>query len=706
MGRKTRIALQYAKKFRKSSQISVFWVYAGTVERFKNAYHEIARSLKIPGYQSPDSDILNLVKDWLESDGSGRWLMILDNADDAEIMYGSGSLRLADCLPRSDQGSILLTTRFQKVGANFTQDFLSLQSMTSVESEMLLRARLGDNSPEQNHDLYQELVKELERTPLALVQAASFMSQNCVSLDSYLQMYRQSDVSKIRLLSEDFEDDVRDSQAKNPIATTWIISFKYIKMHVPQAAELLSLMSIMDAQAIPEFLLPQGEDAISFEKALGTLEAFSFISTRKQSHGSLQHCRLFDLHRLVRLAIRNWLRLDGTLAQWTARTLKIVRSRCSQRDGNTFEVSSLVLPHAIELLASDLIRCKSSSSRHFEGNSYEPSMDDLWSLSTTVSGRTRAAVRLLEDVDTISNLMIDAAQLLYYVTMRFRDVGNYVEARSFAAKDLTIITGVYGQSHRRTLLSMDVLATILQSLGDCEHAEQLRRQYVTICEAGYGTHHVLTLEGLLHLRDFLVKRQEQEAKEIGEVALRRCKESLVLHDGNEYLKILSLLAEVQLDYGDFEEAEKCQVLALHGYQAVNDHINIIAALSSLSRIYERQDRWELAGDTQRIELDIRIRYLGRNHPSTMSAVWHLTRILLNDKKEEEAKRQATLALELMSQIYGSSSETHAHYCREFDSLFAQSSAQEQLAPSEGQFDDTHIASSMPGRKTDRDLPYE
>ena len=447
MNRKTRIALEYAKKFKFSDQISVFWVYAGTVERFRNAYREIARKLKIPGYQSSESDILRIVKEWLENKRSGRWLMILDNADDAEIMYGSGSIRLANYLPKSDQGSILLTTRFQKVGASFTstRNVIKLQLMTLIESELLLRARLSDERSEENHSLYQELARELERTPLALVQAASFMSQNCISLDIYLRMYRESDMSKIRLLSEDFEDDIRDSDAKNPIATTWIISFDYIRMHVPQAAELLSLMSIMDAQNIPDFLMPQGEDAISFNKAIGTLEAFGFISTKKQLPGPIQQHRLFDLHRLVRLAIRNWLKMNNTLDQRTAQVLKLLASFCLTAESESFDISFLITPHVIELLESDLLQCRSSSSQPLEvKHADKPSLSDLHSISKTTSTQFRETIDLLENVDTIARLLECTADLLYYVSFRFGNGGNAIGARSFPAKYLIINTLIFG----------------------------------------------------------------------------------------------------------------------------------------------------------------------------------------------------------------------------------------------------------------------
>lgn len=662
------------------------------MERFKNAYREIARKLEIPGYQNPESDILCLVKDWLEDARPGQWLMILDNADDAEIMYGSGSPRLADCLPKSDQGSILLTTRFRKVGASFTttRNTIDLQQMTLEESESLLRARLGDEYLGQNHHLYQELAKELERTPLALVQAASFMSQNCIPLEIYLRMYRESDVSKIRLLGENFEDDIRDSESKNPIATTWIISFDYIRIYVPQAAELLSLMSILDAQNIPDFLLPQGGDAISFNKAIGTLKAFSFITTKKQSPGPLQPYRLFDLHRLVRLAVRNWLKVNNMLNQRTAQVLKILGLMCSGDDSEKFEISSLILQHVIELLASDLLQFRRPSSRANEIESSDtPSLSELHSISVTASTRFRETVHLLEGVDTISSLMIHTAQLLEYVTSRFRDVNNLLEAKSFGTKCVAISARARGQSHASTLRRMSLLASILQDLNEIEHAEQLLRQIVTSCESEYGFQHVLTLDYLLDLKKFLTRQNsEHEAKQIGEIAIQRCQESLKVHEGEESFRLLLLLAELRLEIGDFEEAEKSALLALHGYEAANNDFEVLISLGRLSEIYTVQGKMALAVNTRRNELDMRIRVYGQNHASTMYGRWELTRLCLIDGRIEEARHQASLALELIGQIYDSSSDTYAYHHREFDEIFSERG---ELLSLQGQFDPTDTA---------------
>ena len=285
--------------------MSVFWVYAHNAERLRKSFNDIAKEVDIPGHQDPGADTLQLVKEWLESDASGPWLLILDNVDDTELLYPSEShcIRYAEYLPRPETGSILLTTRNGRVGHKFAaaRNVLTLAGIDLEESMALLSKRLGNN---QSNESLKELAEELDQVPLALVQAASFINQNRESVERYLQLYRQSDSTKISLLSDNFKDEVRHGPSKNPIATTWFVSFEYIEEHDPQAAALLSFISMLANDRVPRFVLPHGTDEVKFDKAIGTLQAFSFISPRYAETKDPQH-QLFDFHRLVRMAMRN-----------------------------------------------------------------------------------------------------------------------------------------------------------------------------------------------------------------------------------------------------------------------------------------------------------------------------------------------------------------------------------------------------------------
>ncbi|RYP14834.1 hypothetical protein DL766_009577 [Monosporascus sp. MC13-8B] len=50
--------------------------------RFQEGYRKIAERAKLPGWDQFDVDILRLVYSWLSHEENGRWVMIIDNADD------------------------------------------------------------------------------------------------------------------------------------------------------------------------------------------------------------------------------------------------------------------------------------------------------------------------------------------------------------------------------------------------------------------------------------------------------------------------------------------------------------------------------------------------------------------------------------------------------------------------------------------------
>lgn len=66
-----------------------------------------------------------------------------------------------------------------------------------------------------------------------------------------------------------------------PVADTWVISFEDIRTQNARAANILSLMSFLDRQGIPDSLLrSKDKNQVDFEDTIGILEAFSFLSPR------------------------------------------------------------------------------------------------------------------------------------------------------------------------------------------------------------------------------------------------------------------------------------------------------------------------------------------------------------------------------------------------------------------------------------------
>ena len=72
----------------------------------------------------------------------------------------------------------------------------------------------------------------------------------------YLTVLDSQEQDIIELLSEEFEDDARSYDMKNPVATTWLISFPQIQQHDLLAADYISFMACIDHKDIPQLLLP------------------------------------------------------------------------------------------------------------------------------------------------------------------------------------------------------------------------------------------------------------------------------------------------------------------------------------------------------------------------------------------------------------------------------------------------------------------
>ena len=86
MHSKSQIAIEYSYRLReKDPETWVFWVHASNNVRFEQAYKSIAATLHLPSWDDPKTDILGLVSRWLSDTNNGRWLMILDNADDIDV---------------------------------------------------------------------------------------------------------------------------------------------------------------------------------------------------------------------------------------------------------------------------------------------------------------------------------------------------------------------------------------------------------------------------------------------------------------------------------------------------------------------------------------------------------------------------------------------------------------------------------------------
>ena len=122
--------------------------------------------------------------------------MVLDNADDLDIFFAKPTSTVADSertvslidyLPQSSQGLMLITTRDTRIGGRLAgrPTSIPVDPMSPSEAQDLLRSQLKrpDSGDDDNSRI---LVDALEYIPLAITQAAAFISENNLALIEYL----------------------------------------------------------------------------------------------------------------------------------------------------------------------------------------------------------------------------------------------------------------------------------------------------------------------------------------------------------------------------------------------------------------------------------------------------------------------------------------------------------------------------------------
>ncbi|KAJ3335859.1 hypothetical protein HDU93_004228 [Gonapodya sp. JEL0774] len=251
------------------------------------------------------------VHDHLSQGKAGRWLLIVDNADDDRILRD-----IDPFLPKNDESCILFTTRTQTVAVTAARkDIVRLDQMDEVEARTffqnaLIRGELASNDP----SVTGELLKDLTYLPLAITQAAAYLNTNePTTCQQYMDILKRTEKDAMELLS--VSSNVGDEQrSDNAVATTWVVSFNRIRELNSTAENLLLFIACIESKEIPESILPGAESITDFRTAIGVLVGYNFLSvSRQQENGTSE--AFYTMHRLVHLSARLWLSKKSRTAE-------------------------------------------------------------------------------------------------------------------------------------------------------------------------------------------------------------------------------------------------------------------------------------------------------------------------------------------------------------------------------------------------------
>ncbi|KAJ0136482.1 Sterol 3-beta-glucosyltransferase UGT80B1 [Fusarium oxysporum f. sp. albedinis] len=504
---KSQAAIQFAHHIHgESPQTSVYWVHASSKPRFEEAYRAIAERLQLPMRNDPDIDVLRLVRDWLQTEEAGSWLMIWDNADDVNLFYpihNSGDKAvtgfanentiartdqqpLAAYLPKRRNGTILITSRSMDAAERLTGSHKAIYSVPTMDDA-------------QGLQLFQNKLDDC--IPLAITQAAAYINRRAprVSVKTYLDTFQESDKKKGNLLNRDAGDLRRDETVSNSVVVTWQVTFEQIRRERPSAAKLLSFMSFFNPQGIPEFMLHDyvtdltdhaNRDTVSadFEDDLDILRGYSLVSVTATGD-------TYEMHALVQFCTRVWISTTGNEGRWRQLFLHSMSTHFPDGTFETWPTCQVLLPHIEPTFREEPPAEGLLDWAHLLTNCAE---------YMSTSGKYRIAESLSKKAVKTRTKMLgeghsDTLTSMANLAWTYWHQGRYKEAEELLIGVIRMRKRMLGEEHPDTLSSMASLASIYWRQGRRKEAEELEVEVLETRKRTLGEEHPDTLTSMHNL---------------------------------------------------------------------------------------------------------------------------------------------------------------------------------------------------------------
>jgi hypothetical protein len=289
---KTQIALNFARSAQ-SRFDAVFWVRSDSKQSVLQSFHDIAIALGLVNGRRHYSHTQSagLVMKWLARPET-RWLLIFDNADEADIIVPYVSY--------GKSGTTIITTRTAglQLPGGISPAFHHVQPLSVSDSQSFLLQSTHLLSKDVNSKPGLELIKDLGGLPIALTLTAKYIRRNKLGIEEYLSQCGG-------------EKHQKCSSKRPPLQS--IVDMTH------DARQLLSALSYMDPNAAPTSLVRAAfQESLLLHKASFTgQERFRVASEELLNLGLIQGVEdgnVFDdayrIHRLIQDLMRDDLSQD------------------------------------------------------------------------------------------------------------------------------------------------------------------------------------------------------------------------------------------------------------------------------------------------------------------------------------------------------------------------------------------------------------
>jgi tetratricopeptide (TPR) repeat protein len=565
---KTQLALEYAYRHAGDFDL-VWWLRAEEPATLLEDYAALAQPLGLGNVGERDLAVVaNAVCQELAR--RDRWLLVFDNA--------TGPDDVRTLLPRAGVGRVLITSR------NPSWPFAVPLDVPVLRREAAIRFLL-EQTKQHDRDAADALANELGDLPLALAQAAAYVTETGVGLAGYLDLFRtrRSELWAEEKPPEGYPATVGTTMAADRLRST-----------EPLALDLLSLCAFLAPEAIPRRLLSEhhaalpaelgdaAADPLRLNRLVGLLRRYSLVDVTGEG---------LTFHRLVQAATRDAL-TDHAMRRWLTAAVALMNAGFPyvEDDPATWTPSGELLSHAL-----------------------------------ATAGYAERFVRNLPDT---ARLLNEAASFL-------ETRAEFDRARAAYRRALELAEEALGPGDPTVATYVNNLGHVLKAQADLSGARACFERALAIDEAAFGFEHPNVASDVNNLG--LVLRAQADLA--GALAcFDRALRIFESHFGSEHPDVATIVnnrGTVLQDLGNLAEARACYERALVIDEAVFglEHPNVAIRINNLGSAL--QDLGDVAGARAYFAraLSIFEKFLPTDHPHVTKTRSHLQIIA-----EEEAAR--------------------------------------------------------------------
>jgi tetratricopeptide (TPR) repeat protein/DNA-binding CsgD family transcriptional regulator len=647
---KTTLARQYSQQ----QNANIVWeVNAETQENLKESFEQLGYALckseeekkilrglqNIKDSTEREEEILFFVKKKLKLHSD--WILIFDNVEKFTDIQ--------KYFPHDynvwGRGKVIITTRNSNLkNSHYISHAIQVGELNSAE-KMQLFSKIMNNSTTTSFTSLQQkqaqkFLNSIPSFPLDISVAAYYLKATNISYEKYLKNLNEYNKEFSNIHENILREENKNAKTRHSII---VLSLKNILEVQKEFIDLLLLISLIDSQNIPRFLLDSYKNSTKVDNFIYHLKKYSLITNESAPHS----IPTFSIHRSTQAISLSYLTKTMSLEKNDQYLKKLVK----------------FLEHYI----ADVIDKEDFSSMKILANHCEAFLNHTHLLTDTIKGsigsalgciyyylsyNTKAKYILEESLTNLNKNYGEnynrIARTLMYLGNVYRALGDCQKAKDLLEQSLTIYNK-HPKNHMGTAKSLGYLGIVYRGLGNYTKAKDLLEQSLGIY-IKYSENHIGHAWILAHLGNtYMILGDYKEAKNLLEQSLKIYKNYSENYVGVSW--VLGYLGNVYREIGDYEKAKKIleQSLIICRKHFPENHVYVASSLAYLGRIYGEMGDYTKAKNLLKKSLATYEDNYGKDHIETIRVLESLGQVYCLEghfDKGEALIKQALQVLQL------------------------------------------------------------